>query len=48
MSKTLNLDEAQSVESAHGGGYEVWINMDANPGEFAIIRTINLEIKKES
>lgn len=43
MSKKLNLNEAQSVESAHGGGYEVWINMDYDPGEFAIIRTVNQE-----
>nr|MDD3719835.1 U32 family peptidase C-terminal domain-containing protein [Candidatus Gracilibacteria bacterium] len=27
-----------SEETAHGGGYEVWINCKENPGEFSIIR----------
>ncbi|USN58798.1 MAG: U32 family peptidase C-terminal domain-containing protein [Candidatus Peribacteria bacterium] len=35
---TFHKESAESVETAHGGGYEVWINMSENPGEFAIIR----------
>ncbi|ATU05093.1 hypothetical protein BKN14_01395 [Candidatus Gracilibacteria bacterium HOT-871] len=29
---------AQEVDVAHGGGYEVWINMDEKPEEFSLIR----------
>lgn len=39
---SFEREKAQKVESAHGGGYEVWINMTENPGEFALIRK-NLE-----
>lgn len=35
---SFDREKAQKVESAHGGGYEVWINMPQNPGEFALIR----------
>ncbi len=33
----------QDVTSAHGGGYEVWINMEKDYGEFALIRKIALD-----
>ena len=29
---------SEDATSAHGWGYEVWINMDKNYGDFAIIR----------
>lgn len=28
---SFEREKAQKVESAHGGGYEVWINMPQNP-----------------
>jgi len=31
-------DNAEEVQSAHGGGYEVWINMDQDYTNFGIIR----------
>lgn len=34
----FNKNIAEKVESAHGWWYEVWINMDFNPGEFSLIR----------
>ncbi len=38
----FDKDNAKEVESAHGWGYEVWINMDNKPEEFSLIRK-NLE-----
>jgi putative protease len=35
---TFNKKRAESVNEAHGWGYEVWINMDERPGEFSLIR----------
>ena len=37
---TFNKDNAKDVDAAFGWGYEVWINMDTNPWNFALIRTI--------
>lgn len=34
----FDASKAQLIESAHGGGYEVWINMPENPGDFSLIR----------
>lgn len=39
----IDITQAEKVDSAHGWGYEVWINMPSNPGEFGIIRTIDLQ-----
>lgn len=38
--KTQNYipEMSEDAQSAHGWGYEVWINMEKNYGEFAIIR----------
>ncbi|MFA5916651.1 MAG: U32 family peptidase C-terminal domain-containing protein [Candidatus Gracilibacteria bacterium] len=35
---SFNKKYVTEEESAHGGGYEVWINCSKDPGEFAIIR----------
>ncbi|MFK7780044.1 MAG: U32 family peptidase C-terminal domain-containing protein [Candidatus Gracilibacteria bacterium] len=35
---SFNKDLSEEVKSAHGGGYEVWINFDFNPGKFGLIR----------
>lgn len=35
---SFSLDNAELVDSAHGGGYEVWIPLEKDPGEFSIIR----------
>ncbi len=35
---TFDLENATDVESAHGGWYEVWINMDKRPEDFSLIR----------
>ncbi|MDD3645989.1 MAG: U32 family peptidase C-terminal domain-containing protein [Candidatus Gracilibacteria bacterium] len=34
----FDKSKSEEVESAHGGGYEVWINMSENPGDFSLIR----------
>jgi hypothetical protein len=34
----FDKNKAEEVKSAHGGGYEVWINMDKAPEEFSLIR----------
>ncbi len=31
---------AEEVNSAHGWGYEVWINMETKPEDFSLIRTV--------
>ena len=36
-------DHVEQVEAAHGGSYEVWINAQENPWEFAIIRKVAQE-----
>ena len=35
-----NFDEnkAEEVKTAHGWGYEVWINMEEKPEDFSLIR----------
>ena len=35
---SFDVSKAEEVESAHGGGYEVWINMDKRPEDFSLIR----------
>lgn len=35
---------SENATSAHGGGYEVWINMDKNYWEFALIRKASSEM----
>ncbi|PIE85238.1 U32 family peptidase [Candidatus Gracilibacteria bacterium] len=35
---SFDLDNSEEVEIAHGGGYEVWINLDKKPSEFSLIR----------
>lgn len=47
-STKFDREFSESVESAHGWGYEVWINMEENPWDFALIRTVSLETEKES
>lgn len=32
------VEQCEKIDSAHGGGYEVWLNCETNPWEFAIIR----------
>jgi len=34
----FDINKAEEVESAHGGGYEVWINMNKKPEDFSLIR----------
>ena len=34
----FDMAKAESVESAHGGWYEVWINMEKCPEDFSLIR----------
>jgi len=34
----FDVNTAEEVNSAHGWGYEVWINMDKNPENFSLIR----------
>jgi len=34
----FNITQAEVVESAHWGGYEVWINMETKPEDFSLIR----------
>ncbi|MCP4522604.1 MAG: U32 family peptidase [Candidatus Gracilibacteria bacterium] len=34
----FDINSAESVNTAHGGGYEVWINMDQDYTNFGIIR----------
>lgn len=34
----FDKNQATEVESAHGGWYEVWINMDEKPEDFSLIR----------
>jgi len=36
----FNIDTAESVKSAHGWWYEVWIDMEENPWDYSLIRTI--------
>ncbi len=40
FTEQMNFDKnkAEEVVSAHGGGYEVWINMDKAPEDFSLIR----------
>ena len=40
MEYTFDKSKSEVVESAHGGGYEVWINMDNKPENFSLIRSI--------
>lgn len=35
---SFDLNQAEEVQSAHGWGYEVWINMEDNPWKFSLIR----------
>ncbi|MDD2870735.1 MAG: U32 family peptidase C-terminal domain-containing protein [Candidatus Gracilibacteria bacterium] len=35
---TFDKSLAEEVNSAHGGGYEVWINLDEKPEDFSLIR----------
>lgn len=35
---TFNKNISEEVQSAHGWGYEVWINMKENPWKFSLIR----------
>jgi hypothetical protein len=35
---SFDKGKAESVETAYGWWYEVWMNMDTNPWEFALIR----------
>ncbi len=35
---SFDINKAEEVESAHGGGYEVWINMNKKPEDFSLIR----------
>lgn len=37
----FDIDKATETDNAHGGGYEVWINMDKKPEDFSIIRKEN-------
>lgn len=39
-SVTFDKNVAEEVESAHGGGYEVWINMEKDYTNFGIIRRV--------
>ncbi|QFR39209.1 U32 family peptidase [Candidatus Gracilibacteria bacterium 28_42_T64] len=41
----FNEDISEKVESAYGGGYEVWINMDKDYTEFGLIRKISPEMQ---
>lgn len=34
----FDFSKAEEVKSAHGWGYEVWINMDKKPEDFSLIR----------
>ena len=34
----FDFTKAEEVKSAHGGGYEVWINMEEKPEDFSLIR----------
>ncbi|MDD2907312.1 MAG: U32 family peptidase C-terminal domain-containing protein [Candidatus Gracilibacteria bacterium] len=34
----FDSERAQAIETAHGGGYEVWINMETKPEDFSLIR----------
>jgi hypothetical protein len=40
---TFDKDKSSEVETAHGGWYEVWINMEEKPEDFSLIRK-NIEI----
>ncbi len=42
---TFNKENAKDVDAAYGWGYEVWINMENNPWDFALIRTVG-EVEK--
>jgi hypothetical protein len=35
---SFDKSKAESIETAHGGGYEVWINMEKKPEAFSLIR----------
>lgn len=35
---SFNSETAQQIETAHGGWYEVWINMENKPSDFNLIR----------
>ncbi len=39
MQYTFDIDKSEEAESAHGGWYEVWINMESKPEDFSLIRT---------
>ncbi|MCD5385318.1 U32 family peptidase C-terminal domain-containing protein [Candidatus Gracilibacteria bacterium] len=34
----FDINNVKEVDSAHGGGYEVWINMENKPEDFSLIR----------
>lgn len=34
----FDISKAEEVDEAHGGGYEVWINMEKRPEDFSLIR----------
>ena len=36
----FNKEISEEVETAHGWWYEVWVNMDENPGDFSLIRKV--------
>ncbi|NDK07894.1 U32 family peptidase [Candidatus Gracilibacteria bacterium] len=38
IGSSFNMKYVTEESSAHGGGYEVWLNCKKNPGEFALIR----------
>lgn len=35
---TFDASTATEIETAHGGWYEVWINMENKPEDFSLIR----------
>jgi putative protease len=35
---SFDINNAKSIDLAHGWGYEVWINMDQKPEDFSLIR----------
>jgi len=35
---SFDLEQVEEVNSAHGGWYEVWINMEQKPEDFSLIR----------
>lgn len=37
---SFHKENADAITTAHGGWYEVWINMDNTPWEFSLIRTV--------